>query len=65
MKSFDHQTADDDLPFFGATKNLFYIYKVCFALNAYANANTKGMLWAPTHIWGMAHDSRKPKVLLR
>lgn len=66
MKSFDHQSAEDDLPFFGAVKNLFYISKVGFALDAYANASTKGMSCTPTRmIWGMAHVSRKSEVLLR
>lgn len=66
MKSFDHRSAEDDLSFFGAVKNWFYISKVGFALDAYANASTKEMLCAPTQtIWGTAHVSRKPEVLLR
>lgn len=32
MKSFDHQSAEDDLPFFGAVKNSLCISKVGFAL---------------------------------
>lgn len=60
MKSYP-QSAEDDLPFFGAVKNLFYISKVDFALDVYASASTKGKLWAPTHrrfgAWLMLADS--------
>lgn len=44
-KKLFHQSAEDDLVFFGTDKNLSCISKAGFALDAYASANTIGTLW--------------------